>query len=217
MSEIDITKTKVAEPDLDKLRDDKCTPLARGILSDMVAELVPEDINSKVDFHPLVIKCLKRSLEADLNLTTETTYIFQLILSVFSGLNQVAQTIKTQAIDDIRYGKISQRIIEILATSDLPMTNVKKEDIEKIYAPVKEKLEAICIEEKLTSIELKYILDNIFTCLNQVQTIYTTSIEESTRRAEAKLFGVTDMTEVSMKKLDEVLMAGTEKAEEKSV
>lgn len=204
---IDLEKTKLAPPDLDEARDEKCMPIARAILSDMVAELLPEDLNSKVDFHPITLKILQKYLDADLNMTTDTPYIPQLILGALSGLNGAANGAEMKPVDDVRYGTITRRILKVLYDANLPMTNIKKEEMDTVYAPLRVELSKIFLEESMTVIEVKYVMDNIFMAFNTLTNMLQVSLEESSKRAEAKLFGISDITDLTMKKLQEVLLA----------
>lgn len=201
-------------PDLDKLRDEKCIPLARAVLNDMAIMLVPENANEKVDYNPLLKKILERTLEADTNIVMENPYIFQLMLGAMAGLNATVQLCAMSPIDDIRYGAIGKKIMGILATANVPLVAMKDPKkgvdpkvIEADFAPVKEQIEALFAEEKLNIMEVKYVMDNLFESFSDVQTIFMASVGQSSEKAEAKLFGLQDITDLSMKKLDEVLTA----------
>lgn len=202
----DTKKIKVAppleSPDLEKARDEKCIPIARAIFGDMVNTLIAEDASKEIDYNPLVKSILTKMLEADTNLLTENTYIFQLLLGVFSGLNRTVQMCETVQIDDVRYGNIARKILEIVAKHNVTIGNPTPDEVDKDFAPIKEELDVLFANEKLTIMEVKYIMDNIFTGFSDVQTIFNMSIEQSTKRAEAKSFGIEDMTDLSMKKLD---------------
>lgn len=194
-----------AMPDLEKLRDEKVFPVARGVFDDMVECLIPEDANDKVDWNPIVLKMLDRSLKADLNMTTETTYMFQLVLGILSGLNTAVQGATTVPIDDVRYGAIGKKILAITAKHNVRMTNVMPEESAADFAPVREEINALFAAEQLSMLEVKYVMDSIFEAFKSVERLYLVNLEQSTKRAEAKLFGVDDMTDLTVGDVDRVL------------
>lgn len=193
--------------DLDKLRDEKCIPVARGVLIDMAAELMPTTGVSRAELQPVIMKILQRSLDADLNVLQENPFVFQLILGVLSGLSTTVQSCNTVAIDDARYGAIGKRILGIVATADIPMgKTLTPEEIETHFAAVKEQLNALFTEEKLSWLEVKYIMDSIFGAFKVTQQIFSENVEMSTHRMEAKLLGIGSMDELTMKTLDKALI-----------
>lgn len=187
------------------MRDEKCIPVARAVLNDMAVDMIPKNANEKVDFNPISLKILQRALDADLNIATENSYIFQLILGVLSGLNTTVQATVTVPIDDVRYGGIAKKILDIVATADLKMGSVTPEETTAMFVPVKEQINALFAVEKLSMLEVKYVMDNIFASFKTVTEIFNASVERSAARAEAKMFGVESMTDLSMKRLEEVL------------
>lgn len=209
MSEIDITKTKVAplEPDLEKLRDEKCIPVARSLLTDLSTDLLPQNANDKIDYNPILTKFLQKTLDADMNIQTEAPYIFQLLLGVLSGLNLTVQGTKTVPIDEIRYATIGRKILAIVAEANVKMGSVTPDETTADFAPVKEKIDALVVAENLSMLEVKYIMDNIFDSFKMINDIYLRNIEQSTAHATAKLFGLESLDELGLKKLDEVLKA----------
>lgn len=204
------------ELDLDKVRDEKVVPVAHAVLNDMALLMVPEDASEKVDYNPIVLKILERTLDADFNIATENTYLFQLLLGALSGLNQAVQGCRYVRIDDVRYGKIGKKILSILATADIPLVGATPEEIVKAFEPVQEQLNVLIVEEKLTLIEVKYIMDNIFSGFDMVNSGFNASVADSSARAEAKLFGIETMPDLTMKQLNQVL-TGDEKGDEPPV
>ncbi len=199
-------ENKEKEVDLDKARDEKCIPIAREVLKDLATTLLPEDANKVVDYNPAILKIMKRSLDHDLNISTECTYIFQLILGAFTGLNKTVQGCSTILIDDVRYGRIGGQILTILSEANVRFGNVSPEEVEIDFAPVKEKINALFAEEKLSMMEVKYIMDNIFEGLKMVQSGFSESVEKSTQKAEAKALGIEFMSDLTMGRLNDVLM-----------
>lgn len=214
MSDTEIKKPKELSEE-EKARDAKCIPVARWILNDMAMLMIPENANDKIDFTPIVLKMLGRTLEADMNIATEVSYVPQLILSVLSGLNKAVQECDFTPVDDVRYGKIAKQILSIVAVADIRMNAVTPEESAADFAPVKEQLKALFTAEKLSLLEIKYVMDTfIFNSFTTVNNIFSKSLQDSTERAEAKLFGVESMSDLTMKKLDGVLLNQTAPKEE---
>lgn len=197
-------------PDLGKLRDEKCIPVARDVMLAMAELMIPENASEKIDYNPLALKILQLELDADLNVTTEQPFVDQLILGALSGLNKTVQASAYIPIDDIRYGNIARKILVILNEGNVTLGNVTPEQTEADFAPVKEKINALFAEEKLMLIEVKYVMDNIFQSFAKVGNIVTESISQSMKSAEEKLWGVEDLTDVCLKQVDEVLHAAHE-------
>lgn len=198
------------QPDLDQIREDRCVPIARAMLAEMVTKLLPEDANLVVDYNPIVLKMLELGLEADLNITTEVPYIPQLILGAFSGLNLVVQGMTTVPMDEVRYAQIGSKILGFLAAANVRMDKTTPDTIAEDFAEAKEQIQSLIDEEKLTLMELKYIMDNVFDSFKLVVNLYTGSVEKSMEQAEAKALGVESLTDLTMKRLDEVLKKDVE-------
>lgn len=188
--------------DLDKLRDDKCLPVAQGMLEDMVENLLPtEDTGS--NYNLLVKQMLTRTLEADLNVAMEVSYVPQLILGALSGLSTTVQSCSSiVAIDDARYAAIGKKLLSMVAGAKVRMNKVKQEDTLADFAGVKEEMEALFASEKLNMMEVKYIMDNIFDSFKIADGVFKNSLDGSVARAEAKAFGVESMNDLTMKGLD---------------
>jgi hypothetical protein len=196
-------------PNLDTLRDEKCIPIAREVMKDISTTLLPEDANVLVNYNPMILKVLQRNLDNDLNIKVETPYVFQLILGALSGLNRTVQTCTVVPIDDIRYGKIGNKILGILADSNIRLGNVTPEEIDADFAEVKANINALFTEEKLSMLEVKYIMDNIFEAFKVMNAGFNQSLETSVEKAEAKLLGIETMSDLTMKKLNDVLISTT--------
>lgn len=194
-------------PDLEAARDAKVFPVARAVLADMAELLIPEDANEKVDYNPIVLKTLQRSLDADFNITMEAQYLFQLILGVFSGLNVTVQGVLNEAkpLDDVRYGNIARRILKSVADANVTLGGVTQEQTITDFAPVQAVIKQIFAEEQLTRLEVKYIMDNLFESFNTVNNAYSAQLERSTADAECKVLGINDMSELTLGRVDEIL------------
>lgn len=196
------------ELDADQLRDEKCVPVARGILVDMATDIIPEDANKEVNYLPFIMKMLKRTLDADTNLTTENPYIFQMIKGVFTALNVTVQQLNPATnIDDVRFGRISKQVLTIIAQADINMLPKKEEDVEASFAPIKVQLQALFDAEKMSWMEIKYVMDNILAAYEDCTNLFNSKVESFLEKAEAKAMGVEFLSDVTMQKLDMFLKA----------
>lgn len=198
---MDETPAAQAQPDLDAQRDVKCVPVARAILNDLAVGLFPE--NGTMDYPALTKQGLERLLEIDANVTTDVPYVYQLILAGLTGLHVAIQAAPTEPMDDVRYSRIARQLISILATANVTLTAKTPDEAE--YAPVKEQVAALIAAEKLTRIEADYVVNNVFAAFNTAQNYAQMTLEGAMKKAEEKLFGIESMTDLGMKKLDEVL------------
>lgn len=190
--------------DLDKVRDEKCIPIAREILKDMTTDLVGE--NEVADFKPLILKTLKRTLDADLNIAMEVPYLFQLILGVLSGLNGAVHKSSPVKIDDVRYASIVRRLLTMVSDANIKMGAVTPEESAKEFEPLVSKFNDLFSAENLSFVEIKYVMDSIFDSFKSATDLFNKSLEESSQKAEAKLFGVDTMSDLTMGKLNSVLI-----------
>lgn len=195
----------IIEPDADQLRDEKCMPLAHAMFDDVARLMVPEDANQGVDYTPVLTALLSKCLEANLNLTTENPYVFQLMLGILAGLNVTVQGCDTTPIDDVRYGAIARKILQITADAHITLGSVTTEQTAADFAPVKEQINALIKEENLSMLELKYIMDNIFESFTAVNNGFSDSVGNSMKLAEERLWKVQDMSDIDMGMLDTVL------------
>lgn len=198
---IDETQAAQAQPDLEAQRDEKCVPIAHAILIDLAAGLFPE--SGTLDYPGLTKQGLERLLEADANVTTEVPYVYQLVFAGFGLINTALQAATTEPVDDARYSRIARQLLGILATANLTLTNQTPDEAE--LAPVKEQVAALVAQEKLTSIEVSYLVTNLHAAFSTAQNYAQISLEASLKKAEEKLYGIEDMTDLTMKKLDAVL------------
>lgn len=199
-----------AEPvvDLEAVRDARVVPVAQGVLEDIASEAAAANIENQSDISGVMSKILIRTLEADLNLTTENTYVFQLVLGAYGALSSVIQNSKMREIDEARFARIGSQVLGILAKANVPMgTKVKSEDQVAALEALKPELEAVWAAEDLSWLEIKYVLEGVFRGLKTVENNFSVNVEMSLKRMEAKILGVADMSDVTMKKLDETLRA----------
>lgn len=199
--------------DLEKLRDEKCEPIARAMFSAIASDMFSTESNQV----ELVKKLLTMSLNEDLNITTEVSYIFQLMLGALSGLNKTMSQIVQESFptDNERYGKIATQIMTMVSDANVRLTNVKPEDVTQDFGSLKVRIAELCKAEGLSGLEIKYIIQElIFAEFTSVNNLYSSSLEASSEKAEAKLFGIGSMSELTLRRLNEVLLAGTQVQEE---
>lgn len=205
-----VAPAEEVEPDADALRDEKCIPVAREMFRDVANLMIPEDANEKVDYNPVLIALLGKSLDANLNLTTENPYVFQLMLGILAALNVTVQGCDTKPIDDVRYGAIARKILQITADANVTIGPVTPEQTLADFATVKEQINALFAEENLSMLEVKYIMDNIFDSFTSINNGFADSTANSMKQAEERLWKVEDMSDIDMKTLDTVLKTPVE-------
>lgn len=196
--------------DLEADRDARVAPVAQGVLEDIATETTIASADNKTDFTGIISKLVNRTLDADLNLTTENPYIFQLVLGTYGALSNVIQSSKMVAIDDLRFSRIGAQILTLLANAKVPMgTKVKTEDQIAALQAIVPDLEAIWAAENLTWLEIKHILEGVFRSLKALESNFSTNIDAAVKIMECKILGIADMSDLTMKKLDETLRADT--------
>lgn len=201
----------------DDLRDVRVAPVAQGVLDDMAEEAAANDVSGSQDFKPLVMKVLQRTLDADLNLTTDNPFVFQLMIGAYSSLSAVIQKCTTNEAREARFGAIGTEMLKVFAGARVPMgSKVKPEDQLKAMEAVQPQLQAIFDREQLTSPEVLHILKGMFRMLQGVEQIFSDSVSQSLHRMEAKILEVNDMSDITMKKLNETLMTDIDEILKKS-
>lgn len=197
------------EQNLEVLRDEKVVPVARGVLVDTATDLLPNTADSSADYSGMVTKVMQRVLDADLNVVTENPYLFQLILGVFAGLNKTVNSMELTPIDEQRYMDIGRKMLAIVATANIPIggTTMTDEEQTAAFVPVKEQLGQLFMNEKLNLMEVKYIMDQIFDSFSAVQNTFMVTVANFSQKAEAKALGLEDFSDLSMKKINDVLTA----------
>src|ERR1035437_1758224 len=184
--------------DLEKERDVKCTTIARDILKEFSTTPMGVEEKHKI----LALKILSLMLNADLNITSEVSYVPQLLLGVFAGLNQTIQGSKILENDDARYDRITNQILTLVSNANVRMGKLTPEEVTTDFVTVKEELDKLFATEKLTRLEVKYLLDNLFESFTSINNLLSHSIESSTERMECKILGIESMTDLSLKKHD---------------
>lgn len=191
-----------------KARDEKCMPIAQGVLEDMAEVMMPLG-EETADFNPLLMKTLQRFLDADTNVHMENSYIFQLLLGALSGMGTIIQECAVVPNDDARYGAIGKKMLGILAKSQVKMGTLTPDELKTSFASVKQEFDVLFAEEKLTWLEIKYVSESIFAAFKIFQQTFAEAVEMSIQQMEAKILGLEYMSDLSMKKLDETLQKPT--------
>ena len=195
---------KVELSPLDKFRDEKCAPIAQELLGQFATHLIPEDAN--VGTNPLTVTMLQTCLDNDLNIMTEVTYLPQLLLGALSGMNKVIQDCDIIKADDVRYRAIARKMLTILAESNIPMKVMTPDEIDTAFVSVKEKLNTLFKEENINQFEADYLRDMIFASFKGVEQFFSNIMEKHTETAMAKMFNIGDMTELTTKMVNDVLI-----------
>lgn len=192
---------EATEQNLEKLRDEKVFPVAKAVFKQMSEELV----GSTDENLGLALKTLSLMVEKDLNVDTEVSFLPQVILRTLAEINSTLQVCETDPEDEERYVRVAHAILTIVSDADLSLKDKLPEDVVKDYEPIKEKLNVLFKEEKITRLELNYIKDMIFDAFTNFNNIVQSSIVSATERAESKALGIQSMTDLSLKRLDEFL------------
>lgn len=192
--------------DLEKARDEKCIPVAREVITAMADHLLVSNPDDPHAHDALMLIILRRALETDMNITMEAQYLFQLILGGFSGFNTTIHGCEFAPVDDERYIAIGKKMLTILAEANVRLTNVTPEDTATDFADAKAKLQQLINDEKLTKLEVRYIMDNIFESVKMVNNDFSDSLARSTEKAESKIFGNESMSDLSLGQINKVLI-----------
>lgn len=186
------------EIDLEKQRDDKCIPVAHAMFADIATDMISPDANIEVDYNPVLTKLLGKAVEADLNLVTENPYVFQLMLGMLSALNKTVQECEVTPIDDVRYGEIARKILTIVSEANVTVGEVTPEQTSADFLPVKERLNALFAEEKMSFMEIKYVMETIFKSFETVQTFFMTAVDQSVVKLEERLMDIESINDITM-------------------
>lgn len=181
----------VAGADLEKQQNERVAPVVQGILEDATTMLIPED-GVSFDLSELELATIQRLLNGDLNITTEVPLAFQGVLGAFANLTNVLQDCAyAEPHSQADYARVSRAILSIVAQT-------KPEDM-------KPALETLFAENKMSAIDVRYIVSSITSTFETMRLGAEKSIEESMERAQAKSFGVESVQDVTMGKLDAYL------------
>ena len=174
----------MAEKTAEEIRDEKCFPVTQAILEGMAKNLLEED-----GVKSTAVATLSLLLEQDLNVTTDVSYIPQLILGALSGVNATVQVADTIPLDEEKYNRVAKNILSILATEKINI-GFKPDEVSTVFSGIKDKLSALFTEEKINSLEAKHIMENLLTSFGAFNNLLASSIEMSTEKATAKVFGI---------------------------
>lgn len=193
-----VEETAAPEVDLEKKRDEKCIPVARAMFADIASDMIQPDADISDKENPLLSKLLQKGVDADLNLVTENPYVFQLMLGQLAGMHKTVQECEVIPIDDVRYGTIASKMLQIVSDSNVTLGSVTPEETTADFVPVKEKLDALFIEEKLSHLEVKYIMEGIFKSFETLNSFFDAAVNQSLTRIEEKLMDVDSISDITM-------------------
>lgn len=189
--------------ELEVARDERCFPIARAVFKELPEGLIADTEGQKA----LQLKTLSAMLAADLNVAMEVSYVFQLLLGILSGLNRTVQ--ETERVnDDVKYDAIAEEVLKIVAdeVDALQLGSVTPEKSAEDFKEVKLKLMKLFQDENLSLMEVKYVMQKVFESFTTFNNAVQSSIENSTKRMETKILGIDSMDELSLKKLNDVLL-----------
>lgn len=202
--------------DYEQERDDRVIPVAQGFIADVVADASGTNILENTDFTDLLMKTLQRALDADLNLTTDNPYIFQLVLGSYGAFSSVVQKSKVIDTPDARYAKIGGEMLAIMASANIPMgRKVTPQEQQAAADAVQPQLEELFARENLTWLEVKYIMEGLFRSLKGAESLYQRNVSMSLERMETKVIGVEAMSDVTMKTLNKILTTDASELQKK--
>ena len=186
---------------LETVRDEKVFPIVQRLLKEISTDL----IGSKDEQKGLTLKVLSLMLASDLNVSSEVSYVPQLILKVFANINETLQSCTLIETDDARYNSILSKMLTIVSDAGIKFGNLTPDEVKVDFAPIKEKFNELFLAEKLTKIEMDYMIKNMFESFNVFNNLLSRSIESATEKMECKILGISTMSDLSLKRLDEVL------------
>ena len=186
---------------LEMVRDEKVFPIVQRLLKEISTDL----IGSKDEQKGLTLKVLSLMLASDLNVSSEVSYVPQLILKVFANINETLQSCTLIETDDARYNSILSKMLTIVSDAGIKFGNLTPDEVKVDFAPIKEKFNELFLAEKLTKIEMDYMIKNMFESFNVFNNLLSRSIESATEKMECKILGISTMSDLSLKRLDEVL------------
>ena len=168
-------------------------------------------MNVDGDYKDIVIKMLSVMLAADLNVSMEVTEVPKMVLGALSGLNQTVESLGLTN-DDARYNLIAQKILQIVSKANVRMGAVMPDELIADFAPVNEELRGFFLQEKLSKLEVKYILDSIFTNFGNMNNLFNRQIDIAIERMQSKALGIEAITDLNLKTLDGFLQKAVEEA-----
>lgn len=187
---------------LERLRDERCFPIVRALVKEFPEGLVVDPEDQK----KLQLQSLSLMLAADLNVAQEVSYVSQLTLGVLSGLNAAIQTAGLEN-DEVKYEFLAGDVLKILADHiDTMKLDAGPEESIKEFAKIQEKLIALFKENELSLMEAKYIIQKILESFTTLNNAVSSSIENSTKRMEEKILGIESMGDLTLQKLNDVLV-----------
>lgn len=198
-------------PDPEKERDVRAVPVAHGVLEDLAGLNSVSDVQDRSEFTNVIVKILKRSLEADLNVALDNPYVFQLALGAFGAFNQFIQSCKMAESENKRYSTIAHEMMVLFADAKVPMgMQVKTEEQVAALESIRPQIEEIFAREMLTKLEVSYILEGLMNALKITHQVFSDNVKQAVDRMEAKILQVEFVSDLTMKQLDATLQTSIE-------
>lgn len=132
---------------------------------------------------------------------------------------KINKEVQEKAVDErnLRCEPIAEEVIQIIAKANIPARNMADhEEMLKTYSPVQMKIAQLFFDKNLTLGDTNYVWQIVQQILDQAKSLTVNSIQVAFERCEQMLFGVDNMSEVTMKKMDDILLA-TEQLADASV
>lgn len=197
--------------DLDAERDIRVIPVAQGVLKDLAGQSAALDINDRSEFTNVIAKIVNRFIDADLNVTMDNPYVWQLIISIFAAFMQVVMESKMAEPQDERYSKIAHEMMALIAGVTVPIgMGVKTEDQVAALQSIKPQLEEIFAREMLTRLEVMHIMEGLMNAMKVTNQTVERHVQDGVERMEAKILKLNDLSELTMGKLDTTLKTSIE-------
>lgn len=197
-----MSSIELEEKDLEKLRDERCFPVAKAIFKEFPEGLIVEPEEQK----ELQLKALSAMLAADLNVAQDVSFVFQLLLGLLAGINASLQSCDLVN-DEVKYEFLAQDILKIVSEA---LENFKldatADEMVKQFESVKPKLVKLFQDGEYSSMEVKYAMQKVFENFTSFNNAVQSSIENSTQRMETKILGIESMADLTLKKLNDVLL-----------
>lgn len=215
------TTLKIGDPipvprDLDQERDDRVIPVAQGVLEDIAAKDIAA-ADDRSEFTNVIVNILKRALAADLNITTDNSYVFQLVLGAYGAFNQFIISCKMADDQNVRYSKIAHELMALFAQAKVPMgMKVKTEEQIAALEPIRSQVEEIFAREMLTKLEVTYILEGLLNAFKVTHQVFDNNLQDAVDRLQAKILQLDSLSDLTMKKLDDTLTTAIEEILKKS-
>jgi ribosome maturation protein Sdo1 len=101
---------------------------------------------------------------------------------------------------------VAREIIQIIARHNLDPKNVNHEEKIKIYGPLQVEINQLMKEKELTISEVNYTWSIVQVVLDNIKSLSVNSIQMAFDHLESKVFGVDNMNDITLQKIDDMLL-----------